>query len=88
LTIPYALRSSAVPQKNAIMKKISLFAAAALFAAFTFSSCGEKCVVCEFGNGAADSELCSDSKDDRDAFVTLQELAATASSTTVNCEEK
>ncbi|MBI1193067.1 MAG: hypothetical protein GC205_07830 [Bacteroidetes bacterium] len=70
------------------MKKISLFASAALFAAFTFSSCGEKCVVCEYGNGAADSEFCSDDKTERDAYVTAQELSAALLGTTVSCEEK
>jgi len=69
------------------MKKTSLFAAA-LFAAFTFSSCGEKCIVCEYGNGSADAEFCSDDKTERDAFEAAQELAAAFAGTTVSCEEK
>ncbi len=69
------------------MKKYSLFAASALFLTLSLSSCGEKCIVCTFGDTSiADSEYCSKDKDLRNAFESSQEAIATLAGTTVDCD--
>ncbi len=74
-------------QKNAIMKKITLFAAVAMMTALSFSSCKDKCTVCTWADGTPDTENCG-SDQEQDAFVIATELAAAFSGTTVNCDKK
>jgi hypothetical protein len=66
------------------MKKSGFFTLAAASFLFLMSSCGEKCVVCDFADGSPSTEFCGESEE-REAFEVAQELAAAFLGTTVEC---
>jgi hypothetical protein len=58
------------------MKKLTLLAAVALFAAFSFSSC-KKCVTCTYNSGStfqSETEYCG-KKADRESYESACKLA-------------